>query len=120
MSFNRDALPEPIGYFEGMGLNLRGPGKWKTTRCEFHGGSDSMRVNTSSGAWVCMACGAKGGDVLANLAIFQRAGAVEQHPQNRLRCDFRGKGPAPGDPGGMPYVGGISRDTSGRCRMLLM
>jgi hypothetical protein len=65
MSFNRDALPEPVGYFEGVGLTLRGPGKWKTTRCEFHGGSDSMRVNNSSGAWVCMACGAKGGDVLA-------------------------------------------------------
>lgn len=65
MSFNRDALPEPVGYFEGVGLTLRGPGKWKTTRCEFHGGSDSMRVNTTSGAWVCMACGAKGGDVLA-------------------------------------------------------
>lgn len=65
MSFNRDALPEPVGYFEGVGLTLRGPGKWKTTRCEFHGGSDSMRVNTTSGAWVCMACGAKGGDVLS-------------------------------------------------------
>lgn len=65
MSFNRDALPEPVGYFEGVGLTLRGPAKWKTTRCEFHGGSDSMRVNTTSGAWVCMACGAKGGDVLS-------------------------------------------------------
>ena len=24
-----------------------------------------MRVNTSTGAWVCMSCGKKGGDVLA-------------------------------------------------------
>ena len=24
-----------------------------------------MRINTRSGAWVCMACGAKGGDVVA-------------------------------------------------------
>jgi hypothetical protein len=39
---------------------------WKTTACIFHGGSDSMRINTHSGAWVCMAgCGARGGDVLA-------------------------------------------------------
>jgi hypothetical protein len=65
MSFNRDNLPDTTDYFEGVGLILTGPGKWKTTRCEFHGGSDSMRVNTESGAWVCMACGAKGGDVLA-------------------------------------------------------
>ena len=65
MSFDRDKLPDPIAYFENAGLVLKGPGKWKTTRCEFHDGSDSMRVNTATGAWVCMACGAKGGDVLA-------------------------------------------------------
>ena len=65
MSFNRDNLPDPADYFEGVGLVLKGPGKWKTTRCEFHNGSDSMRVNTATGAWVCMSCGFKGGDVLA-------------------------------------------------------
>ena len=68
MTFNRDALPDAQTYFEERGLKLTGPSraKWKTTRCEFHGGSDSMRVNTKTGAWVCMAgCGAKGGDVLA-------------------------------------------------------
>lgn len=67
MSFSRDNLPDPVGYFESAGLVLKGPSsaKWKTTRCEFHNGSDSMRVNISTGAWVCMACGAKGGDVLA-------------------------------------------------------
>lgn len=66
MSFERDRLPEPAGYFEAEGLRLRGPGKWGTTECRFHGGSDSMRVNRATGAWVCMACGAKGGDVLAH------------------------------------------------------
>jgi len=65
MTFQRDNLPEPVIYFENHGLVLKGPGKWKTTSCTFHGGSDSMRVNTGSGAWVCMSCGAKGGDVLA-------------------------------------------------------
>lgn len=65
MGFERDRLPDPIAYFENEGLALKGPGKWKTTECRFHGGSDSLRVNTTSGAWVCMACGAKGGDVLA-------------------------------------------------------
>ena len=65
MGFEREKLPDPVSYFEGIGLTLRGPGRWKTTRCNFHDGSDSMRVNTASGAWVCMSCGAKGGDVLA-------------------------------------------------------
>ena len=67
MTFDRNLLPEPTTYFENQGLNLKGPksSKWKTTTCNFHGGSDSMRVNVSSGAWVCMSCGEKGGDVLA-------------------------------------------------------
>jgi len=67
MTFQRDNLPDPASYFENQGLKLTGPAraKWKTTECKFHGGSDSMRVNTQTGAWVCMACGAKGGDVLA-------------------------------------------------------
>lgn len=59
------ALPEPIDYYASVGLVFRErAGKWRTTRCEFHGGSDSMRVNTQTGAYVCMACGARGGDVL--------------------------------------------------------
>lgn len=65
MSFDRNQLPDPMDYFEGVGLAPKGPGKWKTARCDFHGGSDSMRINTSTGAWVCMACDVKGGDVLA-------------------------------------------------------
>ena len=63
--FKKDQLPEPIGYFENQGLTLSKHGKWRTTECRFHDGSDSMRINTTSGAWVCMACNAKGGDVLA-------------------------------------------------------
>ena len=67
MPFDRSLLPDPVSYFENQGLTLKGPrsAKWKTTTCNFHGGSDSMRVNLSSGAWVCMSCGEKGGDVLA-------------------------------------------------------
>lgn len=66
MSFDRNRLPDPVGYFEGEGLRLHGRGKWRTAGCPFHGGSDSLRINTDSGAFVCMAgCGAKGGDLLA-------------------------------------------------------
>ena len=65
MSFGRDRLPDTATYFEGQTLRLTGRGKWRTTSCVFHGGSDSMRVNLASGGWCCMACDAKGGDVLA-------------------------------------------------------
>ena len=63
--FRKDQLPDPVGYFESQGLKLSKHGKWRTTECRFHDGSDSMRINITSGAWVCMACNAKGGDVLA-------------------------------------------------------
>lgn len=66
MTFDRRNLPEPVSFYEANGLKLTGRGKWRTTECKFHGGSDSMRVNTDNGAFVCMAgCGARGGDVLA-------------------------------------------------------
>ena len=66
MPFDRNALPEPLGYYESQGLTFRErKGRWRTTRCDFHQGSDSLRVNTQTGAWVCMACGVHGGDVLS-------------------------------------------------------
>ena len=67
MPFDRNLLPDTTAYFEEQGLKLTGPrsAKWKTTESRFHDGSDSMRVNTSTGAWVCMSCGESGGDVLA-------------------------------------------------------
>ena len=65
MGFDRRNLPDAVGYYESEGLKLTGRGKWRTTECKFHGGSDSMRVNVATGAFRCMNCGARGGDVLA-------------------------------------------------------
>lgn len=65
MGFDRKLLPNAVDYFESQGLRLTGPGKWRTTECQFHGGSDSMRINFATGGWVCMNCDKKGGDVLA-------------------------------------------------------
>lgn len=66
MSFNREQLPDPQDYYENAaGLKLTGRGAWRTTRCDFHGGSDSMRINLKSGGFMCMSCGEKGGDVVA-------------------------------------------------------
>lgn len=63
--FLRERLPDALTYFVDQGLPVSAKGKWRTTRCDFHRGSDSLRINTVTGAWVCMACGAKGGDVLS-------------------------------------------------------
>ncbi len=67
MTFKRELQPDAMSYFEAQGLKLAGPrnAKWKTTACQFHGGSDSMRINIKSGGWCCMSCGESGGDVLA-------------------------------------------------------
>lgn len=66
MGFERDRLPDSRSYYEAQGLAFSKGKKWVTTACQFHQGSDSMRINLHSGAFVCMAgCGARGGDVLA-------------------------------------------------------
>lgn len=79
MSFDRTRLPDPASYFDVQEMHLIGPtsAKWKTTACKFHGGSDSMRVNTHSGGWICMACEVKGGDVLAYHMQANALGFVE-------------------------------------------
>lgn len=73
MGFNRNLLPNPISYYESQGYRLVGPraAAWRTTECRFHGGSDSMRIKVSSGAFRCFACEAAGGDVIAfHMATF--------------------------------------------------
>ena len=69
MSYDRNQLPDPANFFESESLVLKGPSSstWKTTKCDFHGGSDSMRVNVKTGAFRCMNCGESGGDVLSYL-----------------------------------------------------
>lgn len=76
--FDPTGLPEPLAYYESVGLMPKGKGVWRTTACEFHGGSDSMRINSKSGSFVCMAlCGARGGDVLAYEMARSGLGFVE-------------------------------------------
>jgi DNA primase len=64
--FARDLLPEPRGYFARAGLPLIGRGRWRSALCPFHEDTrPSLRINVESGAFRCMACGIRGGDVLA-------------------------------------------------------
>ncbi len=75
--FIPERLPDAATYFESEGLTFQGRSKWRSTQCVFHGGSDSLRVNCESGAWVCMACGEKGGDVLSYAMRAHDLGFVE-------------------------------------------
>jgi DNA primase len=64
--FERARLPDPASYFvERANLKLRGRGAWRSALCPFHDDKHaSLLVNVERGAFRCMACGAKGGDVL--------------------------------------------------------
>jgi len=77
MTFARNQLPDTLSYFEAQGLTLTPRGKWRTTSCAFHGGSDSMRINLASGYWQCMSCGMSGGDVLSYQMQAHGMGFVE-------------------------------------------
>ena len=66
VNFERSALPDPAAYFGREGLRFIGRGRWRSAVCPFHDDTrPSLRVNVDTGAFKCMACGAKGGDVLA-------------------------------------------------------
>lgn len=64
--FSRKALPEPIQYYQSQNIELKGHGQWRDAICPFHNDTNpSLRVNIERGAYRCMVCGARGGDVLA-------------------------------------------------------
>ena len=64
--FSRSNLPNSITYYEKQGIKLIGSGEWRDSICPFHKDTKpSLRVNVEKGAYRCMACGARGGDVLA-------------------------------------------------------
>jgi DNA primase len=65
-NFNRSNLQSPATYFKKEGLKLTGGGEWKSALCPFHADhSPSLRVRLDTGGFKCMACGVRGGDVLA-------------------------------------------------------
>lgn len=74
-TLNRDSLPSPTTFLRERGLLTKAPrGKWVSITCPVHAGgkesNPSMRVNLIGGHFKCMACGAKGGDVIALNQLF--------------------------------------------------
>jgi DNA primase len=65
-AFIRERLPHPADFYAGEGIKLLGTGGWRNALCPSHNDTKpSMRVFVETGAFRCMVCGAKGGDVLA-------------------------------------------------------
>ena len=64
---NRALLPTPVEYYrDHCGMKLTGSNEWRSTLCVFHDDSQpSLRINTKGGAFKCMVCEVKGGDVIA-------------------------------------------------------
>lgn len=64
--FNRALLPRPGKYYREQGLNLVGGLEWKAAKCPFHNDNKpSLKLRLDSGGYICMACGARGGDIVA-------------------------------------------------------
>ena len=66
LGLNRSLLPRPTDFYDKEGVKLLGTGTWRNALCPLHRDTNpSMRVLVETGAFRCMTCGAKGGDVLA-------------------------------------------------------
>ena len=76
--FDREALPLATKFYPAQGVALRGHGAWRDALCPFHDDhKPSLRVRVENGAFCCMSCGARGGDVLAFLRLRDGLGFVE-------------------------------------------
>ena len=78
----RDLLPhgaEQIWeYYLSQGLELSQYGEWRNTLCLFHKDTKpSLRIRLETGAFRCMACGAKGGGPLDFHMMKHRMGFKE-------------------------------------------
>lgn len=64
--FSRKDLLSSITYYESQGITLKSGGAWRDAIYPFHTDTKpSLRINVEKGAYRCMVCGARGGDVLA-------------------------------------------------------
>jgi hypothetical protein len=91
--FDRSLLPSPRTFYgrEFGGLPRENSQGWVSVPCCFHssgqkrgGQSKSLRVNTREGNFICMSCGAKGGDPVA--FIMQRDSLDFKRAAQSLGC----------------------------------
>ena len=88
MSRMNGQCPDPVEYFERLGVVSKGGrSPWRTTACQFHGGSDSLRFRSDTGGWVCMACGVKGGSVVDHYMQLHCCSYAEAAQALGIRCE---------------------------------
>jgi len=81
-ALDRDSLPTPLQYLTERGL-MKGKvrGEWASIVCPAHkGGAEqnpSLRVSQIDGHFRCLACGVKGGDIIALHRLITGAGFRE-------------------------------------------
>lgn len=62
----RSRLPQPLDFYAAEGILLPGRTAWRSAICVFHDDKrPSLRISIETGAFRCMACGVRGGDILA-------------------------------------------------------
>ena len=81
-SLDRGSLPTPLQYLTEHGLLKRSPkSEWAAITCPAHkAGAEknpSLRVSQIDGHFCCMACGVKGGDVVALHRLITGAGFLD-------------------------------------------
>ena len=79
---DRHSLPSPIQYLAERSLiRTKTYGEWVSIYCPAHkGGAEknpSLRVNLIDGHFRCMACGVKGGDIIALHQLFTGLGFLD-------------------------------------------
>lgn len=63
---NKALLPSAATYYDLQGIKLIGLGEWRSALCPFHDDkAPSLRINMKSGGFICMACNARGGDIIS-------------------------------------------------------
>lgn len=69
---DRSKLPSPLNFYKNLGIDLKGNGVWKMTKCPFHNDTHaSMSINTDHGGFICHACG-QSGDMLSFYMSFKQ------------------------------------------------
>lgn len=64
--FKKHKLPQVANYYHSQGIRYIGSGAWRRAKCPFHRDQGlHLLVRVENGAFRCLECQAKGGDVLA-------------------------------------------------------
>ena len=74
----RNLLPSPVHYYKKIFPGFTSGSGWTNVCCCFHNDRNpSLSINLKSGGFLCHACGAKGGDLIAFTQLHKGIGFRE-------------------------------------------